>query len=136
MPGKAFSTVLDEIEPPRGLCAAILSRIALARRRQARLRLALQSVVCFASGLVLVPIAQYVGQELYASGFYDYMSLLFGADRASVFNSWSEFLYSLVESLPSAALLVLLGACGILFWSLHRALRNGRIAFMPLRHSI
>lgn len=125
-------TVFDEIDPPKGFCAMLLQKIAFARRRRARFRLAREGAVFFLSGLMLVPLAQYAGSEFYASGFYDYASLLF-SDR-SVLNSWQDFVYSLVESLPSVALLLLAAVTVALVWSLRRAIASSKLAFTSLQH--
>lgn len=127
-----YPSVLDAIDPPQGLRERILAHIERARRRRARVGLALQAALFFVSGALLVPLAQYAGQELYASGFYEFVSLLFSTDRAAVLASWQEFLYSLVESLPSLAILMLLCASVILVWSLRHALRSSRVAFMSI----
>lgn len=124
-------TVFDEIAPRKGFCDIVLARIAYARRRRARLRLAREAALFFVSGLALVPLAQYAGSEFYASGFYEYASLLF-SDRMAL-NSWQDFVYSLVESLPSVALLLLATATIALVWSLRRALRSSKVAFTALQ---
>lgn len=127
-------TVLDVIEPPAGLYSAVLARIALARRRRARIHLAADSCVFFVSGVLLVPLAQYAGSEIYTSGFYEFFSLFF-SDRQVVLNSWQEFVYALFEKLPSIAMLLMLAASITLVWSLRRAALSLKGAFTSL-HTI
>ena len=126
---------LEETEPPQGLYTDICLRLAQLRRRRARVRLARQSVLSFLFGLALVPLAQYAGQEFYLSGFYEYASLLF-SDGRLLASSWHEIVFSLVEALPSPALLLLLGATVALLWSLRRAVATSRTAFSSLPRSI
>ena len=133
MQKEAAEVLLSEIEPRKGFCAMVLERIAYARRHRARMRLLREATVFFASGLVLVPLAQYAGSEFYSSGFYDYASLLF-SDRM-VLNSWQDFVYSLVESLPSVAVLLLVTATVALVWSLRRAVESSRLAFTSMPNS-
>lgn len=127
-------TALDMLEPPAGLYSAVLARIALARRRKARLHLAADTCVFFFSGILLVPLAQYAGFEIYTSGFYEFFSLFF-SDRQVVLNSWQEFVYALLEKLPSVAMLLILAAIITLVWSLRRALLSLKVAFTSL-HTI
>ncbi|MHB8660558.1 MAG: hypothetical protein ACYC75_01265 [Minisyncoccota bacterium] len=118
--------LFHEIEPPRELFPAILARIALARRRAARLRLAAFGTVALASALALIPVVQYAMSEFRTSGFYDYASLFF--DSLS-WSYWKELLYSLAVSVPSIALLLLVATGAALVWSLRQTNRNARIAF-------
>lgn len=115
----------DTIQVPPGLLESVLGRIALARRRAARIRLAAFGTVTFVSVLMLVPAVQYAINEFYTSGFYDYASLfLDGLSRGY----WRELLYSLVDSLPSLPLL-LLALLGTAFvWSVRYANRNVKVA--------
>ncbi|MFH1236191.1 MAG: hypothetical protein V1685_04615 [Parcubacteria group bacterium] len=117
---------LNTIQVPPGLFESVLERIALARRRAARIRLAAFGTVTFVSVLMLIPAVQYAINEFYTSGFYDYASLfLDGLSRGY----WRELLYSLVDSLPSLPLL-LLALLGTAFvWSVRYANRNVKVAF-------
>lgn len=120
------SPLFQEIEPPRGLFSAVLTRIELASRRAARRRLAVFGTVAFVSALALVPAAQYAASEFYTSGFYDYASLFFDSLSGGY---WKEIMYSLSASLPSLALL-LFTATGIVFvWSVRHAGHDVQLAF-------
>ena len=127
-----MGVIFGDIEPPPGLYTLVLARIALARRRAVRWQLLFQTSLCFVSGMLLVPLAQSIGQEFYTSGFYDYASLFFSTDSSSISNSSQELLYSLIESLPSFALLGACIATSILLWSLRRVILNSKLAFTPL----
>jgi hypothetical protein len=120
---------LRAVEPPAGLYAGILVRIDLAKRRSAQMRAGIFGVVALVSGSLLVPIVQYTLQQFYASGFYDYFSLAM-SDHSLVTTYWREFGLSLIESLPSLALLTLLPIAAALVWSLVRLVKNARNAFM------
>lgn len=121
-------TILDMLEPPTGLCNTVLSRIALARRRRARFHLMADGSLFFFSGALLVPLAQYAGSEVYTSGFYEFFSLLF-SDQQLILNSWQEFSITLLEKLPSMALLLVLAVLLVLVWSLRRAVLSSKVAF-------
>ena len=116
------------VEAPAGLCEAIMARIAYAQRRAAQLRTGLFGALALASGVALVPAFQYAAQQFYASGFYDYLSLL-STDSGFILTYWREFGLSLVESLPSLALLLLLPIACALAYSLYRLTQTGRVAF-------
>jgi len=119
---------LRTVEPPQGLYTNILARVGLARRRAAQLRAGVFGVVVLTSGSLLVPIVQYTAGQFYASGFYDYLSLAM-SDHALVTTYWREFGLSLIESLPSLALLLMLPIAAALAWSLVRLVKNARNAF-------
>lgn len=126
MTSTRITALFTEVEPPQDLFKAVLARIALARRRAARGRLAALGMVIIVSTLALIPTVQYAGTEFYASGFYEYASLFFDGVAHGY---WQDVLYSLANSLPSLALLLLL-SIGISFgWSLRRALRDLPVAF-------
>jgi hypothetical protein len=125
-----LESILAPLEPRESLCNQILMRVAIARQRAARMRLAVQAFLCFGFGAALVPLAQYTGHELFNSGFYDFASMIF-ADKALSILSWQEVAYSLIESLPSDAILLIFACTAALFWSLRGAVRNSRIAFSP-----
>ena len=119
---------LATIEPPQGLYAAVLARIDLAKRRAAQMRAGLFGFVALVSGALLVPALEYTSSQLYASGFYEYLSLL-SSDHSLVLTYWREFGLSLIESLPSLALLLLLPTVVALVWSLARLVKNVRTGF-------
>jgi hypothetical protein len=121
-----LTPLFREIEPPPGLIPMIFARISRERERVARVRLLAFGSVIVASLLLLIPAVQYALNEFYASGFYDYATLL----SDSLLKGYSnELFYALADSLPSLALL-LLGIIGAaLVWSLIHANRDARIAF-------
>lgn len=122
-------TPLWETEPPAELFSSILMRIALARRRAAQLRLTAFGTATLISVLLLVPAVQYAANEFYTSGFYDYASLFFD----SFSHGYSgELLYSLADSLPSLALLLLIAIGATFAWSLLQTKQNARLAFTRL----
>jgi len=120
-------TLLPPIEPPAHLKDRILTRVAVARRRAARIRFALLAGGAFISGVTLALTALYAAQELYVSGFYDYVSLMF-SDAAALRYS-QEIALSLVEALPSASLLIFCGVGAVFVSLLARSIRSARTAF-------
>jgi len=123
---------LQTVEPTAGLYQAILERIARAKRTEARIRTGLFGILAVVSGLALVPALQYTAEQFYASGFYDYLTLI-SSDRGFVLTYWRQFSLSLVESLPSVALLLLLPIALALGYSLYRLAQTGRVAFTAVR---
>ncbi len=121
----ALYASLPLLEAPQGLYAAVMARIDAAERRAARIATAVFGFVALASAAALVPVAQYTLQQFYASGFYDYLSLAL-SDHSLALTYWREFGLSLVESLPSLALLMLIPVAGVLLWSLRRVVRTVR----------
>ena len=120
--------MLAPIEPPQGLYAAVMARVELAKRRAAQMRAGLFGIIALASSAVLVPALAYMSNQLYASGFYDYLSLL-SSEHSLVLTYWREFGLSLIESLPSLALLLVLPTVVALVWSLARLIKNVRSGF-------
>lgn len=118
--------VLQEIEPPEALVSVILARVAHVRRNAARLRLATFGALALVSVAALVPAVQYAVSEFQTSGFYEYAALFFDSFSQGY---WGEIFYSLANSLPSFALLLLLATGAVLLWSVWRVNRDARIAF-------
>lgn len=116
--------------PPAHLYARVLARVAVARRRRAAIELGVLGAFSFACTLGIVFAAQYAAAEFAASGFSSYLSLLI-SDTSFALTS-REFLFSLIESLPSIALLMLLCLGGALLWSLAGVVRRARIALPSL----
>ncbi len=127
-------TRLQSIQVPSGLLGSILTRIALARRRAAWIRLCAFSIVLAASVAALVPAIDYATNQFYESGFYDYLSLFF-SDWSAVVAHWRALSETLVESVPSLSILFLLALTFCLSWALRRIMRNVRIAFAPIQLS-
>jgi hypothetical protein len=132
--GQKISVYLQTIEPAAGLYGAVMERIAYAKRRQARMRSGLFAALAIVSGAALVPAFQYTAEQFYVSGFYDYFTLVF-SDRGFVLTYWRQFSLSLVESLPSLALLLLLPIVCALGYSLYRLTQTSRIAFTAVHAS-
>ena len=118
--------LFQEIEPPAVLVPLVLARIIRARRDAARLRLAVSGIIALASVLALIPAVQYVASEFYTSGFYEYAALFFDSLSRGY---WREILYSLTDSLPSLALIILASIGATCIWSLRQAHQNARVAF-------
>lgn len=115
-----------ETRAPQGLYARILERVAFARVRAARIRAGLLAGLSAVCALAYIPTIQYAIQEFHDSGFANYASLFFDATGR---NYWKEILYSLAESLPSLAILLILAVGVALVWSLYRTVRNVRVGF-------
>lgn len=128
MKRNALYTSLAELKAPEALYTVICTRISLLERRTARVRVVLFGVLSVVSLAALIPALQYAGQQFYASGFYDYATLLF-SDSSLALTYWREFGLSLTESIPSLALLLLIPIVALLLWSLKRTAQTARTAF-------
>jgi hypothetical protein len=116
------------LDTPEGLYEAALMRLKAARIRAARLHALLCATLAGVSTLCIVPLVQYTLAQLYASGFYEYLSLML-SDRTLFLTYWREFSLSLIESLPSIALIVLIPLAVAFVWSLRRLLQDVRAGF-------
>ncbi len=123
----------QEINPPSGLFAEILARVAVAEQHAARLRLAVFGALTLSSVLVLIPAIQYAVSEFYTSGFYEYATLSFDSVLGGY---WKELLYSLADSFPSLSLLFLGVIVTVGMWSLRRMNRDARVAFTSVALSV
>jgi hypothetical protein len=132
MAHKNKNILFQEIDPPQELFSAILARIARARQRAARIRIAVFSSGLFISVVMLVPAVSYLAHEFYASGFYDYVSVFF-VDNTMATTYWRELLISMAETLPSLAILLLLGLVAVALWSLRYVMRDFKTALIPIQ---
>lgn len=119
--------MLPESHIPKGLYEAVLARVASARRRSARLEFVLLAAISAALTTLGWVALQYFAAESTVSGFSAYLSLLV-SDTARVLTS-QEFFLSLVESLPSLALIAVIVLAGALIWSLRRTVKSAKSAF-------
>ncbi len=117
---------LPHITPPERLYSAIVARIREARVRSARLHLTGLLALSGVLGLGLAAAIQYAAQEFYASGFSSYLTLMFDSGARGYMG---DLVYSLAESVPSLALLILFALGGAFMWSAVRTARTARLAF-------
>ena len=116
---------LADIVPPQELLPRVLARIKRAARRRARMALAGLTLLAAGPVGLLILAVSYANQELYASGFYEYVSLLLTDSAARA--HWQELFASLGATLPSAALLAVLASGALLWWSASRVPRMIKI---------
>ena len=117
-----------EVAAPNGLFEKVLARVDAARRRSAQVHAAAFAALVVLCAGALVPVLEYTAEQFSSSGFYDYLTLAL-SDHSLIFTYWREFSLSLLESLPSLALLLLLPLAIALGWSLVRLVKNARSAF-------
>ncbi|MDE2213318.1 MAG: hypothetical protein KGJ34_02180 [Patescibacteria group bacterium] len=111
---------------PRGLRERILYAVAGLKRRLALRRAIALTMIALISLLGFAEAALYASQELYLSGFGDFMQLMF-TDTDVVASSWREIGLSLAESLPALPLALVCVSLLVFLWSTARALANMRI---------
>jgi len=115
-------------EPSPNLFGAILGRIEAEKRRAARRRLMVFSFAGAISGIGLIPAYQFFRAEISASGFIQFLSLLF-SDPEVAFLYWQDFSLSFLELLPVAGLAAILGSVLAFLGSLRLAVREMKNAF-------
>jgi len=108
---------LDKIEPPADLVDKILTRIALAKKRQTLCRVTLGLALSVASGIAIFASLINIGQVLNTSGFFQYLSLV-QSDSGLLLVLWKDFSLSLAETLPVLSLTLLMTTVWIFLQSL------------------
>jgi ABC-type proline/glycine betaine transport system permease subunit len=103
-------------EPPKDLTYQILNRIEVHERNIAFLRIFILGifVLCSLFGIWLLSIN--VISELSSSGFFAFISLLF-VNYNSVIANFSDFFYSVIESIPAIDIAFLLFTIVFFMWS-------------------
>lgn len=91
------------------------------------MRIVVFLLVATSSLAALIPAIGYAMNEVYASGFYSYFSLLF-SDSSVVLSHWQMIFLTLAESLPSISLLLLIAVMSVLILSVNQVLKNAQFA--------
>ena len=105
-------------EPNIELKDKIWRSLVLRNRRTTYLKMGFFSFFGIGSLLGLIPILKMLLSDFTQSGFYEYLSLAFS--NGGLFSSyWKEFVYSLIESLPTMSIIFSLVLLFIFFLSLH-----------------
>lgn len=98
---------VSELEPSMALERAVLSRISLERNRSLHRKLVLSYAGVFGSLIALAAAGLTFGQNILHSEFWSMFSLSF-SDMSVVLQNWQEFLFSLLETFPTAGMIVIL----------------------------
>lgn len=120
---------LKQLDPPHRLCGEILARIEAKSRQTAKTRFIALGVISLASVIAMIPAFNYLWQEFFASGFYQYLSVLF-LDGNTIFSYWKELALSLAESLPILGLVLFLFTVFVFLGSLKLAVKNTKTIFV------
>ena len=118
-------------KPNPNLALNIWDEISLKSKRRAQLKFGAFSIIGFMSFLGLIPAFEALFNNLSRSGFYEYFSLIF-SDGGTILSYWKEFLFSLVESLPTMSIALTLSLICICFFSLKylvRQIDKGQLIF-------
>ena len=99
------------------LCTRIIFKIDQLQVARARGRILIARIVGGISFVALFPIFVNMVQQLQASGFLNYFSLLF-TDGGAMATYWREFSLSLAESLPVFQLALIILSLLVLFVSI------------------
>lgn len=118
---KLFSH-LQEVPTPEGLAHAIVARAAFERERAVRRRRAVYGGVSLFSFVAAVPTLSMLMQDLVASGFIQYFTLLL-SDSSLVLQYGKTFAFSLAETVPVVSASLLLALASLFVWSLAQTLR-------------
>ncbi len=125
-------SALEDIDPPRRLSFAILSRIQKRKQRVARIKLAFLTISSVLSAVLLFPVVSYTLAGFTNSGFYEYLSLIY-SDGLAILPYWKEIGLSLAESLPAFEIALLLSVIYALLESIKLAVKNAPVAFYQFR---
>lgn len=122
-------------EPSDGFTDRVIARIALGERRARRARLVVFGMLSSFFVIGLVPAFLYMENEIMASTFYTYLSLLF-SDGWIVMASWEDFIFSLIESAPISGMALFLGCFGAFLWTARIAARSMKGGYDGRLHSL
>ena len=112
---------------PVGLFSAVLLAILQERKRTARIKFGIPAFIAAVSLISSVAAAQYALAAFSQSTFINYVSLAF-TDTGAIASYWQDFSLSLIESVPVAALAVLLAFVFVLIYSARITMRNSALA--------
>ena len=103
---KTYKDVMNQIkdiEPRSGLETDVFDLIDRYIEKQNFYRKLIGFSLSLLSALTFVPFAIYTSSQLYSSGIYNYLSLIF-TDGNVVISNFREFILSVADSLPFFAL--------------------------------
>jgi len=120
---------------PAGLEKRIMIRVEKAVQRRANERIATGSAVSVFFAVILVAVGREMSAEIAASGFGQYLSLVF-SNSGAILSNWQDFGWTVIESAPITGLALCLGMTGMFIAALRwtgKALGNfvgaaGRLA--------
>jgi hypothetical protein len=95
---QVFKSVRD-LNPPKKLAGAILNRIELEKNKAIQRKLFLDRIGIAGSILFLLGTLFPLGKIILESEFWQLASLIF-SDLEIIVQNWSQFIYSLLETLP------------------------------------
>ncbi|HRY63002.1 MAG TPA: hypothetical protein P5267_00110 [Patescibacteria group bacterium] len=119
---------LKPVEPSAGLLSVVMTRLEAEERRaiaRSRRRLFFASLFLLASLGALIPVFRVAYTDLAASGFFQYLSLLF-SDFSIIASSWQSYAFSLLETLPVLSLTLCFGVIFIFLAALRFLARDFR----------
>ena len=108
---------LELVQPPMGLEGKIIGAIRRHQRRASRLKLIRSGFLFYLSGFLSIFAIQFVSAELAASGFFQYLSVMF-SEGTNLLPLWKEFALVIAESAPIWGLALICGAVFTLLASL------------------
>ena len=110
-------------EPDTSLADGIWHAIVIRDKYMTQIKLWAFTFMGLASLIGLVPAFKELLSDFTQSGFYEYFSLLF-SDGGSMLSYWKEFVFSLVESLPTISIIFTLSLLFICFLSLRHLVKQ------------
>jgi len=117
--------VLEEVDPPAGLKANVLTRVEKAIEQRNRNRKIIGFSLLSASTLSCVYFLMMTARALQQSGFSAYWSLIF-SDSKIVLANFGSFALSLIDSLPFFAITVMFLSVFIILISIRYATNNAK----------
>lgn len=108
---------LEESKAPNYLMDKILVQIAFREKRIAKFRFGIFVTTLFASVALFIPVFSMLWNDMASSGSTNYISLLF-SNFSDVMDSWTDYLFSVFESLPMVSIAIFLMIVFVMMLSL------------------
>lgn len=108
---------IKEMEPSQKLESLILSEIASIKEKRVKRKLWLVSFSLATSAALAIYAILVIGSEILKSDFWNMINLVF-SDMWVVAQNWKEFIFSLLENLPVASIIIIVAPIFIFLWSL------------------
>ena len=130
-----FTDIFNRLEPaevPHGLLDAVLNRISRVQLRRTLVHAAVFGVIGLGAAAGVFVGIRSVISEFMASGFGQYLALLF-SDTRVVLSNWQEYGLSLAEAIPATAVATVFAAAFALLLSV-RFVTSDMSALMHRHH--
>lgn len=118
-------------EPPEYLLNRIMRRIKKERKKRA---IVFSTIMLISFG-ILIPVFNLVRTDFLQSGFMEFL-LLFFSDTGAVLSCGRSFIFALLESFPTASVIIFLAAISVFLQSFKAFMQNAKMAGFLFHNSI